>query len=159
VYSETNKVYVTSLWGLWIILAAAIGLASLVAVVQYLIARVEGGEREKEIAQRAAYYQHVVSTRVPSVVTHTASAFMHAGTSFRARQPGAAVADLEDGGLGRKEREKVSEGVPPSFVLQGLCCHGRSRRSSCPVSNCTVLHYLCSSCRVDGDGPIYLTQS
>lgn len=92
-FDETNQVKLPSMAGLWIILAAAIAIASAVAAAQYLISRAQGGRRQKDIEARASHYVRAMSMHLPTV-THAASAFAAAGSARRARRA-SGLSDIE----------------------------------------------------------------
>lgn len=62
-YQETDQVHISALWGLWIILAIAVALASLVALYQYYGRRRTAPEQHKAIVQRTEALRRSVSIK------------------------------------------------------------------------------------------------
>lgn len=86
-FSETNRVHVRALWGLWIILAAAVFLATVGALVHFFIVKRKKPEQQQLITARVKPFRDTFSSmmHVPSVPS-VVEAFQSAGRSRRNRQ-------------------------------------------------------------------------
>ena len=100
-YSEINRVPLKSLVGLWVILAAAVGVALAVAIGHYLVLRRLKPQSKAAIDARLQPFKD--SLRATLSVRSAAAAFQHAGAQRRARDaavatpPGADEPSSSDG--------------------------------------------------------------
>jgi hypothetical protein len=92
-FSETNRVKVRSLWGLWIILASAIGLAAVSSIFHYFVLKHTKPEEQQLISARVKPMRDSLTKAItaPSVVEAFRSA--SSGRGNRKTTPDASTAD------------------------------------------------------------------